>query len=106
MSASTDANAQASSSSADSTNLTWTETDQDMLDNLTRQSEMTADLVTHSQRLVAPTRPINEALSPGDSTIDLKADIMWQTRTGDIIRRFLAREMRRQAQSASTNSPT
>jgi hypothetical protein len=103
-----DANAQSSSSSADSTNLTWTEPDQDMLDDLNCQGETTTELVTRS---------VNELLSPDDSTIALRAEIMssgadWQARTGAFIRRFpalnpaLEREMGRPTQSVDTNSPT
>lgn len=115
MSESMDPNTQSASASAE-TNLTWTTTDQEMLDDLTRQGQTIAEIVTHSQGLEDPTRLVNDASSLADSTLCLKSDIMssgkdWRDRTKAFINKFralspaLAREMARPTQVATTNCP-
>ncbi|GFZ48306.1 hypothetical protein JCM24511_06054 [Saitozyma sp. JCM 24511] len=115
MSESMDPNTQSASASAE-TNLTWTTTDQEMLDDLTRQGQTIAEIVTHSQGLEDPTRLVNDASSLADSTLSLKSDIMssgndWRDRTKAFINKFralspaLAREMARPTQVATTNCP-
>ncbi|RSH82143.1 hypothetical protein EHS25_006076 [Saitozyma podzolica] len=110
-----DPNTQSASSSAE-TNLTWTTTDQEMLDDLIRQGETITEIVTHSQGLEDPTRLVTDASSLEDSTLSLKSDIMssgnaWRDRTTAFINRLpalspaLVREMARQTQVATTNSP-
>lgn len=120
MSASTDPNAQLSSSSADSTNMTWTESNQDMLNDLSGQGETISQFVTLSQSLEAATRLFNEVMSPENRSMflkDARTSIMklgveWKRRAHAVSTRVhdldpsLATAKLQAAESTSTNNPT
>lgn len=60
------------STSADSTNTTWTESNQDMLNDLTGQGETISQFVPLSENLEAATRLLNEVMSPENRTAFLR----------------------------------
>ncbi|RSH82142.1 hypothetical protein EHS25_006075 [Saitozyma podzolica] len=120
MSASTDPNTQSSSNSADSPSLTWTDANQDMLDNLTGQSDTISQFVTLSQNLEAVTRLFNEVMSPENRTAFLreartsimKLGVDWKTRGNALSTKLydldssLATAKIEAAKLTGTNNPT
>lgn len=120
MSASTDPNTQSSPSSTGSTNRAWTEANQEVLDNLTGQSDTISQFVTLSQNLEAATRLFNEVMSPENRTAflrDHRTSIMnlgvdWKTRAIALFTNMyeldssLATAKIQAAKSTSTNNPT